>query len=147
MAALAVKEEEKVEAWMVSLAVVVEPEESFDEEMDIPESQSYLDENFDEEFTITDNLSDKIEYVPIKEEAYVTTYKPTVLRGTPGVLPTNIDLYDSGASCHMSGFHHRFIKLVKITPKPITAADRRSFSAIGKGDIWVYLPNGKEKLS
>ena len=73
------KEEEKVEAWMVLLAVVDEPEESFDEEMDIPESQSYLDENFDKELTITDNLSDKIEYVPIKEEAYVTTYELTVL--------------------------------------------------------------------
>ena len=50
VAAVAVKEEEKVEAWMVSLAVVDEPEESFDEEMDIHESQSYLNENFDEEF-------------------------------------------------------------------------------------------------
>ena len=58
-----------------------------------------------------------------------------------------LTLYDSGASCHMSGFRHRFIKLVKIVPKSITAADRRSFSAVGKGDIWVYLPNRKEKPS
>jgi hypothetical protein len=83
----------------------------------------------------------------MEEEAYVTTYKASVLRGTPGMLPTDIDLYDSGASRHMSGFRHRFIGFVKIDPKPITAADRRSFSAVGKGDIWVNLPNGKEKTS
>ena len=107
------KEEEKVEAWMVSLAVVDEPEESFEEVMDTPESQFHLDENFGEEFIIPDNysslpnnsntrseafdgldsLSEEIEYVSIKEEAYVTTYKSTVLRGTPGVCPTDIDLY------------------------------------------------------
>jgi GAG-pre-integrase domain len=45
----------------------------------------------------------------------------------------------------MSGFCHHFVNFVKIPPKPITAADRRSFSAVGKGDIWVYLPNREEK--
>ncbi|KAF9556272.1 hypothetical protein CPC08DRAFT_616952, partial [Agrocybe pediades] len=50
-------------------------------------------------------------------------------------------LYDSGASRHMSGYRHRFINLVDIAPKAITAADRRSFSATGKGDMWIDLPN------
>ena len=35
-----------------------------------------------------------------------------------------VDLYDSGATCHMSGFHHKFINFVKIEPIPITAADK-----------------------
>ena len=51
------KEEEKVEAWMVLLAVVDEPEESFEEAMDTPESQFHLDKNFGEEFIIPDNYS------------------------------------------------------------------------------------------
>src|SRR5271163_4682435 len=42
---------------------------------------------------------------------------------------------------HMSGFRHRFINFVEIEPKPITAADKRTFSAIGQGDMYVYLPN------
>ena len=197
------KVEEKVEAWMVSLAVVDESEEtqeSFDEadlscefnssddlfdnmdslpdlqsisddseidEIDAPEYPSNLDKSFDEAyitpdihsnpstnpntcsdmFDSLDSLSDELEYTPTNEEAYVTTYEASVLRGTPGVLPTDVDLYDSGASRHMSGFRHRFSNFVKIAPKPITAADRRSFSAVGKGDVWVYLPNGKEKAS
>lgn len=37
------------------------------------------------------------------------------------------DLYNSGASQHMSGFHHKFINLVKIKPIPITATDKRTF--------------------
>src|SRR5271155_296226 len=41
----------------------------------------------------------------------------------------------------MSGFRHRFINFVEIEPKPITAADKRTFSAIGQGDMYVYLPN------
>ena len=77
----------------------------------------------------------------------MTTYEASELRGTPGMLPTDVDLYDLGASRHMSGFQHRFINFTKIDLKPITAADKRSFSAVGKGDMWVYLPNGKEKTS
>ena len=53
----------------------------------------------------------------------------------------------SSASHYLSGFCHCFINFVKITLKPITAADRRSFSAVEKGNIWLYLPNVKEKAS
>jgi hypothetical protein len=75
----------------------------------------------------------------------VTTYKASMLQETPGLLPIDVDLYDSGVSCHMSGFCHCFVNFVKIPPKPIITADRRSFSAVGRGDIWVYLPNGEKK--
>ena len=135
------------------------------DKMDLPDYQSDLNENCGKAYTIPDtypflpsdpdtcseafdgldSLSEEIEYVPMKEEAYVMVYKASVLRGTLGVLPTDINLYDLGASRHMSGFCHRFMKFVKITLKPITAADRRSFSAVGKGNKWVYLPNRKEK--
>ena len=47
----------------------------------------------------------------------------------------------------MSGFKHCFINFVEIDPKLITAADKRSFNAIGKGDMWVFLPNGDERSS
>lgn len=35
-----------------------------------------------------------------------------------------IDLYDSGATRHMSGFHHRFVDLTQIEPIPIQTADK-----------------------
>jgi hypothetical protein len=71
----------------------------------------------------------------MKEEAYVTTYKASMLQETPGPLPIDVDLYDLGVSCHMSGFCYCFVNFIKISPKPITAADRRSFSAVRKGNI------------
>ncbi|PPQ76606.1 hypothetical protein CVT25_001149, partial [Psilocybe cyanescens] len=39
----------------------------------------------------------------------------------------DMDLYDSGATCHMSGYHHQFTNFVEIEPKPITAADKHQF--------------------
>ena len=58
-----------------------------------------------------------------------------------------VDLYDSGATRHMSGFKHRFINFVKTEDVPITAADKRTFKAIGKGDMYIYLPNGAKQMS
>ena len=58
-----------------------------------------------------------------------------------------VDLYDSGATRHMSGFKHRFINFVKTEDVPITAADKRMFKAIGKGDMYIYLPNGAKQMS
>ncbi|KJA13862.1 hypothetical protein HYPSUDRAFT_100794, partial [Hypholoma sublateritium FD-334 SS-4] len=55
-----------------------------------------------------------------------------------------IDLYDSGATRHMSSARHRLLNFVEITPKPISAADNRSFDATGMGDMIVYLPNGNQ---
>ena len=139
------------------------------EERSLPDHLSNVNKSFDEEYIIPDiylNLlndpetcskltndlqvdasPEESEFIPNDEEAYMTTYEASELRGTPGMLPTNVDLYDLGVSCHMSGFRHCFINFTKINLKPITAADKRLFSAVGKGDMWVYLPNGKEKTS
>ena len=52
-----------------------------------------------------------------------------------------MDLYDSGATRHMSGFFHKFINFTTVDPVPITAADKRTFQATGKGDMYVNIPN------
>ena len=122
------------------------------EERSLPDHLSNVDESFDKEYIIPDiylNLPndpethseltndlqvdaspEELEFIPNDEEAYVTTYEASELRGTLGMLPTDVDLYDLGASHHMSGFQHHFINFTKINPKPITAADKRLFSAV-----------------
>ena len=57
------------------------------------------------------------------------------------------ELYDSGASRHMSPFRDRFVSYRTITPRAITAADKRVFYAIGEGDLRVEVPNGKSSTS
>jgi hypothetical protein len=56
---------------------------------------------------------------------------------------TKGELYDSGASCHMSPFRHQFISLRTIAPRPIMAADKRRFFATGIGDLRIQVPNGE----
>jgi hypothetical protein len=53
------------------------------------------------------------------------------------------ELYDSGASCHMSPFRHQFISYRQIAPRPIMAADKRLFFATGMGDLRIQVPNGE----
>ena len=100
-----------------------------------------------EPFDDFDTLLEEYEFIPIVVEAYMSTYEASMLQRTPRVLPTDVDLYNSGVSRHMSGFKHHFINFVEIDPKPITATDKWSFNAIGKGDMWVFLPNGDERSS
>ncbi|KAI0707872.1 hypothetical protein C8Q76DRAFT_628275, partial [Earliella scabrosa] len=51
-------------------------------------------------------------------------------------------LFDSGATRHMSPYRHRFINYTAIPVKSIHAADQHIFKAVGKGDMYIDLPNG-----
>jgi transposase InsO family protein len=53
------------------------------------------------------------------------------------------ELYDLGASRHMSPFRERFITYNEIPPCPITAANNHVFYAVGTGDLQIDVPNGK----
>ncbi len=72
------------------------------------------------------------------KQAHTTTFDSAAL----GKSSIEIELFDSGASRHMSGYHHHFINFVEIQPKPITAADKRQFFANGKGDMYLEVLNG-----
>src|ERR1700722_2663902 len=50
------------------------------------------------------------------------------------------ELYDSGASRHMTPYRDRLENFVSIVPRPISAANMLSFSAIGRGDMWIDVP-------
>jgi gag-polypeptide of LTR copia-type/GAG-pre-integrase domain len=55
-------------------------------------------------------------------------------------------ILDSGASRHFSPDRSKFLNYQElVNPEPIRAADGRTFSALGKGDIQVELPNGDQK--
>ena len=41
----------------------------------------------------------------------------------------------------MTGFFHQLFNYTNTTPVPIVTANKRSFKATGKGDMYVYLPN------
>ena len=53
------------------------------------------------------------------------------------------ELYDSGASRHMSPLCDHFVTYEEIPPHPITTVDRRVFYVIEVGDVVIDIPNGE----
>jgi hypothetical protein len=53
------------------------------------------------------------------------------------------ELYNSGASRHMSPFGKKFTNYKSIPPHPITAVDKQIFYAVGTGDLRIKVPNGE----
>ena len=75
------------------------------------------------------------------EEPMTYTFAATMLAETGSTCET--ELYDSGATRHMSPYRHKFISFIPIQKKILTAADGGHFEAVGKGDMRVSMPNGK----
>ena len=71
----------------------------------------------------------------------ITSLNTAYLAGTDETRSAEVDLYDSGTTRHMSWFFHQFFNYVETKPVPIVTADKRIFQALGKGDMYVYLPN------
>jgi len=69
-----------------------------------------------------DDKSDPLDLYAFEDKAY-TSLNSNDIAGSVETHRTKVDLYDSGATCHMSGFHHRFINYTEIESVPITAAD------------------------
>ena len=66
----------------------------------------------------------------------------SALIASSALTKTETELYDSGASQHMSPFQHHFTHLHSIPPRAITAANNRVFYATGLGDLGIDVPNG-----
>ena len=78
------------------------------------------------------------------EWAFTTTFIGQASSQSPNSRRgSEVDVYDSGASSHMSPDRHRFTKFRETAPYPIAAADKAIFNATGIGDMRVAIPNGK----
>jgi hypothetical protein len=52
------------------------------------------------------------------------------------------EMFDSGASRHMFPFRTSFVTYQSIEARPITAANKNVFHAIGIRDLMIKVPNG-----
>ena len=78
-----------------------------------------------------------------KGEDGLTSFDAAMLVNVGGCVEGfQTELYDSGASRHMSPYRDHFENYAPIAPKSITAADKRYFQAVGKGDLRIKIPNG-----
>ena len=82
-----------------------------------------------------------------EDESFEHAFSVTTSFSTADIAPGTInpservEIYDSGASCHMSPYIEAFTDFTFIEPKPISAADNRTFEAVGKGSIQIKIPN------
>ena len=67
------------------------------------------------------------------EEPMTYTFSAIMLADTGSTFKT--ELYNSGATCHMSPYKPKFINFIPIQRKVLTAADGGHFEAVGKGDM------------
>jgi hypothetical protein len=57
------------------------------------------------------------------------------------------ELYDSGASRHMSPHRKSFVTYRPISARPILSANNEVFHAIGMGDLQITVPNGSNSTN
>ena len=115
-----------------------------DESESIPDLESVLDltvvDEDVEEVEISEDLVDE-SAIDEGDEPITHTFAAITLANIDSTLET--ELYDSGASCHMSPYKHNFINFIPIQTKILTTADGGCFEATGKGDMCVSMPVGK----
>ncbi|KDQ19177.1 hypothetical protein BOTBODRAFT_91642, partial [Botryobasidium botryosum FD-172 SS1] len=51
-----------------------------------------------------------------------------------------VEIYDSGASVHLSPYRGDFSSYTSIPPRTIHAAGNTTFTAIGRGDMTITMP-------
>ena len=110
------------------------------EDDDLPDLIDLSGSDSDSEEEQDRETKDNADKGPIEIDSGVEVVEAQMATGT-GVM-MEWDLYDSGASKHTR--RDEFINYTPTEPKPIRAVDKRTFNAIGKGDLRVDVPNGTQ---
>ena len=81
--------------------------------------------------------------ITVEEEVYIPDW---VFAATNKGIDLQWDLYDSGASHHMSPCRGDFVNFREIPMKSLTVANSESFVATGTGDMIITTPHGEERI-
>ena len=104
------------------------------------------DEESDKESDELMSSSDKSLLSSEDEPAAFTTVDVEAVAFTHTVNGGGIvELYDSGATRHMTPYRHLLSNYTPIAPKPINAANKHVFQAVGCGDLKIGIPNDDGK--
>ena len=99
---------------------------------------------FEEAVMETENLGRTVikEFRDTSEEAFVIEDEAFVIEtaGTDKI----VELYDSGCMNHISPYRDKFEDFETIPPQLFRAANKQTFSTIGRGDMVIDIPNGDD---
>jgi hypothetical protein len=77
-------------------------------------------------------------------DAFTRTFTCAMLANTGrDAKGVETELYNSGASHHMTAYHDQLENFVSIMLKSIATADKCYFQATGKGNLCIKIPNSK----
>ena len=115
-------------------------------------TDSLFDDVYLDEMSLKDIISDNDELpLPALENIVSDNDEPPAPELEASALPaftvsTAIDhtseLYDSGATCHMTPHKGALLNYTPIAPKPISTANQLTFHTFGHGGLPIHLPNG-----
>jgi hypothetical protein len=92
--------------------------------------EEFLEDEFEGEFT-----KESTDWLDVEELAA----KEVISVSEP--VPMQVEVFDLGATTHISPYCESFSTFETIPPRPLCAANKESFSAIGKGEVILDLPN------
>ena len=90
-------------------------------------------ENKDERDAVINDLGDTSDLE--EDEAFIIIAKTVESNGTA-------ELYDSGCMNHIFPYCHQFENFEQTFPQSFKAANKQTFSTIGKRDLVINVPNG-----
>lgn len=98
---------------------------------------------FSEELSEADwSESSSLISVDSDSECVVEDVVAQVGAGDDPVNSPHAKIFDSGTSQHLSPYQNDIKNFTTISPKPFKAANKHGFSAVGKGELVVDIPNG-----
>ena len=101
----------------------------------------------DERNSVLSNNDKELVLPENKGEDGLTSYDAAMLVNVGNAKGVQTELYDSGASQHMSPYCNHFEDYVSIAPKPIMATDKWYFQAIGRGNLQIKIPNNSNSTT
>ena len=125
-----------------TLSCLIEEDEhtnySVNNDLALPDLFDGIDQVLDDAEEVIN--ADQLISAELNEEV-TTRLEAAYLIGTAKTHSAEVDLYDLGTTRHMSRFFHQLFNYVETERVSIITADKRPFHAVGKGDMYVYLPN------
>jgi hypothetical protein len=93
----------------------------------------------------SDEEADDVEKDEKNDEHSAKTSLTSEAVFTAATPEDGLEIYDSGASVHMTPSRHRLTNYRAIQPRGITAANNQTLDAVGMGDMHVEVPNGANR--
>src|SRR6266481_2357916 len=91
---------------------------------------------------MANTMNDKDEY------AFIMSLKHIALTtSNPGQAENITEIYDMGASTHMSPYHNLFTSFTSIELKGVRTADKTIFNAYGQGNMQIAILNGEKQTT